>query len=97
MGILAWIVIGLIAGWLATQILGGRGGLFYNLTVGLVGAIVGGFLFEKLRLEVMPDFWGNLITATIGAIVFLLIWRAIRRPDPPCAQAGCLAATQPQP
>ncbi len=57
-----------------------RGGaLFHNLAVGLVGAIVGGFLFEKLRLEVMPDFWGNLITATIGAIVFLLIWRAIRR------------------
>jgi uncharacterized membrane protein YeaQ/YmgE (transglycosylase-associated protein family) len=79
MGIIAWIFIGLIAGWLATQILGGRGGLFYNLAVGLVGAIVGGFLFEKLRLEVMPDFWGNLITATIGAIVFLLIWRAIRR------------------
>ena len=79
MGILAWIVIGLIAGWLATQILGGRGGLLYNLAVGLVGAIVGGFLFEKLNLHVMPDFWGNLITATIGAIVFLLIWRAIRR------------------
>ena len=59
MGILAWILIGLIAGWLATQILGGTGGLLYNLAVGLVGAIVGGFLFEKLRLEVMPDFWGN--------------------------------------
>ena len=47
MGVIAWIVIGLIAGWLATQILGGRGGLFYNLAVGLAGAIVGGFLFEK--------------------------------------------------
>ena len=61
------------------MILGGRGGLFHNLAVGLVGAIVGGFLFEKLNLHVMPDFWGNLITATIGAIIFLLIWRAIRR------------------
>lgn len=79
MGIFLWIIIGLIAGWLATQILGGRGGLLYNLAVGLVGAIVGGFLFEKLNLQVMSDFWGNLITATIGAIVFLLIWRAIRR------------------
>lgn len=79
MGIFAWIVIGLIAGWLAHAILGSRGGLFGNIAVGLIGAIVGGFLFEKLRLEVMPDFWGNLITATIGAIVFLLIWRAIRR------------------
>ena len=78
-GILAWILIGLIAGWLAHVILGGRSGILYNLAVGLVGAIVGGFLFEKLNLEVMPDFWGNLITATIGAIVFLLIWRAIRR------------------
>ena len=79
MGIIAWIFIGLIAGWLAHVILGGRGGIFGNLAVGLVGAILGGFLFEKLNLHVMPDFWGNLITATIGAIIFLLIWRAIRR------------------
>jgi uncharacterized membrane protein YeaQ/YmgE (transglycosylase-associated protein family) len=78
-GILAWIVIGLVAGWLAHAVLGGRGGLFGNIAVGLIGAIVGGFLFEKLNLHVMPDFWGNLITATIGTIVFLLIWRAIRR------------------
>jgi uncharacterized membrane protein YeaQ/YmgE (transglycosylase-associated protein family) len=69
----------LIAGWLATQILGGRGGLLHNLAVGLIGAIFGGFLFKELRLEVMPDFWGALITATIGAVIFLLIWRAIRR------------------
>ena len=79
MGILAWIVVGLLAGWLAHAVLGGRGGLFGNIAVGLIGALVGGFLFEKLNLQVMPDFWGNLITATIGAIVFLLIWRAIRR------------------
>jgi len=79
MGTIAWIFIGLIAGWLAHVILGGRGGIFGNIAVGLVGAIVGGFLFEKLNLHVIPDFWGNLITATIGAIIFLLIWRAIRR------------------
>ena len=79
MGVIAWIFIGLIAGWLATQILGGRGGLLHNLAVGLIGAIFGGFLFKELRLEVMPDFCGALITATIGAVIFLLIWRAIRR------------------
>ncbi len=80
MGVIAWIIIGLVAGWLANLILGGRGGgLLFNLAVGLVGAIVGGFLFEKLNVHVIPDFWGNLITATVGAIVFLLIWRAIRR------------------
>jgi uncharacterized membrane protein YeaQ/YmgE (transglycosylase-associated protein family) len=79
MGVIAWIVIGLVAGWLAHSILGGRGGLFGNIAVGLIGALVGGFLFDKLHLQVMPDFWGNLITATIGAIIFLFIWRAIRR------------------
>jgi uncharacterized membrane protein YeaQ/YmgE (transglycosylase-associated protein family) len=79
MGVISWIVVGLIAGWLAKEILGGPGGLFHNLAVGLVGAMLGGFLFDKLHLQVMPDFWGNLITATIGAIIFLLIWRAIRR------------------
>jgi uncharacterized membrane protein YeaQ/YmgE (transglycosylase-associated protein family) len=78
MGVIVWIIIGLIAGWLAHVIMGGRGGIFGNIAVGLIGAIVGGFLFEKLNLHVMPDFWGNLITATIGAIIFLLIWRAIR-------------------
>jgi uncharacterized membrane protein YeaQ/YmgE (transglycosylase-associated protein family) len=79
MGVISWIIVGLIAGWLAHTILGGRGGIFGNIAVGLVGAIFGGFLFEKLNLQVMPDFWGNLITATIGAVLFLLIWRAIRR------------------
>jgi uncharacterized membrane protein YeaQ/YmgE (transglycosylase-associated protein family) len=78
MGILAWIIIGLIAGWLASQILGGRCGLLYNLAVGLVGAIVGGFLFSKLNIAVTQDFWGSLITATIGAVIFLAVWRAIR-------------------
>jgi uncharacterized membrane protein YeaQ/YmgE (transglycosylase-associated protein family) len=79
MGVVAWIIVGLLAGWLAHVILGGRGGLFGNIAVGLIGALLGGFLFEKLHLQVMPDFWGNLITATIGAIIFLLIWRTIRR------------------
>ena len=79
MGIFAWIVIGLIAGWLATRITGTRGGLLRNLAIGLFGAIVGGFLFGKLGLAVVPDFWGQLITATIGAVVLLFIWQAIRR------------------
>jgi uncharacterized membrane protein YeaQ/YmgE (transglycosylase-associated protein family) len=80
MGVLAWIVIGLLAGWLANQILSGRGGgLLHNLAVGLVGAIVGGLIFGALHIVPEPDFIGQLISATIGAIVFLLVWRAIRR------------------
>ncbi len=89
MSVIAWIFIGLIAGWLAARITGaiaredGRkrplGGLLRNLIVGLIGSLLGGFLFTKLNIQVVPDFWGELITATVGAIVFLLIWQAIRR------------------
>jgi len=80
MGVIAWIVVGLIAGWLANAVLGGRGGgLLYTLAVGLVGAIVGGLIFGALRIVPEPGFLGNLISATIGAVVFLLIWRAIKR------------------
>ena len=80
MGVLIWIVIGLLAGWLANAILGGRrGGLLHNLAVGLLGAIVGGLIFGNLGIIPRPGFLGELISATIGAIVCLLIWRAIRR------------------
>ncbi len=79
MSVIAWIIIGLIAGWLAAKITNAPRGLIRNLIVGLVGALVGGFLCSKLDIHVVPDFWGNLITATIGAVVLLLLWQAIRR------------------
>jgi uncharacterized membrane protein YeaQ/YmgE (transglycosylase-associated protein family) len=79
MGVIAWIAIGLIAGWVAAKLTNAPHGLIRNLIVGLIGALVGGFLFEKLNVVVVPDFSGNLITATIGAVVFLLLWQAIRR------------------
>ena len=79
MGVLAWILIGLIAGWLAARITNAPRGLVRNLVVGLLGSLVGGFLFGKLGVHVVPDFWGELITATIGAVVFLLLWQAVRR------------------
>jgi uncharacterized membrane protein YeaQ/YmgE (transglycosylase-associated protein family) len=78
MGVVAWIVVGLVAGWIAHVILGGRGGFLGNTAVGLIGAVIGGFIFRKLDLHVVPDVWGNLITATVGAVIFLLLWRAIR-------------------
>jgi uncharacterized membrane protein YeaQ/YmgE (transglycosylase-associated protein family) len=79
MGVIAWIIVGLVAGWIAAKLTNVPHGLIRNLIVGLIGALVGGFLFEKLNVVAVPDFWGNLITATIGAVVFLLIWQAIRR------------------
>ena len=78
MGVLAWILIGLLAGWLAHALLGSRGGCLVNIAVGLIGGVLGGIIFEAIGLERQQRFTGSLVSATIGAIVFLLIWRAIR-------------------
>ena len=79
MGVFAWIIIGLIAGWLAAKITNSPHGLFRNLIVGLVGAVFGGFVFGKLGLQVVPDFWGTLITATAGAVLLLFLLQVIRK------------------
>ena len=79
MGIFAWIIIGLLAGWLAAKITESPHGLIRNLVVGLVGSLLGGFLFTKLGLHIVPDFWGELITAIVGAVVLLFVLQAIRR------------------
>ena len=78
MGVIAWIFIGLIAGWIAHLIVGTPGGLLRNIAIGLIGSMVGGFLASKLGVTVSPDFWGELLTATAGAVLFLVIWRIIR-------------------
>jgi uncharacterized membrane protein YeaQ/YmgE (transglycosylase-associated protein family) len=80
MGLFTWIIVGLLAGWLAAKITQSPHGLLRNLIVGLIGSVVGGFLFTKLGLNVVPDFWGELITAIVGAVVLLFVLQAIRRP-----------------
>jgi uncharacterized membrane protein YeaQ/YmgE (transglycosylase-associated protein family) len=79
MGILAWILVGLLAGWIASRVVGSRRGLIGKLVIGLIGSLVGGFVFSKLNVAVVPDFWGALITASVGAVIFLLIWEGLRR------------------
>ena len=79
MNIIWFLLIGLVAGWLAAKITDAPHGLIRNLIVGLVGSLFGGFLFGKLGIQTVPDFWGELITATIGAVVLLFVWQAIRR------------------
>jgi uncharacterized membrane protein YeaQ/YmgE (transglycosylase-associated protein family) len=80
MGVFAWIVIGLAAGWLAAKITDSPRRLVRNLVVGLVGALLGGFLARKLGIPVVPDFWGELIVAIVGAVILLVVLRAVRRP-----------------
>ncbi|HEV8384781.1 MAG TPA: GlsB/YeaQ/YmgE family stress response membrane protein [Candidatus Acidoferrales bacterium] len=75
MYILWFLVIGLLAGWLAGQITKGSGfGLVGDLIIGVIGALLGGFLFGLLGLA-STNLLGSLITATIGAIVLLWIMR----------------------
>jgi len=76
--ILIWIVIGLIAGWLASLVLGG-GGLIRYIVTGLIGAIVGGFLFRQLGIDFTLGnvFVDQIVVAAIGAIIVVVIARII--------------------
>ena len=75
------VIVGVIAGWLAGQIMQGGGfGLFGDLIVGIIGAFIGRWLFGVLRISIGINFWVDaIITAAIGAIVLLFILRLIKR------------------
>jgi len=78
MSIILWIVVGIIAGWLAGKIMKGKGfGLIGDLIVGVVGAFLGGWLFGLLHISVMGGIIGSLITAVVGALVLLFVIRLI--------------------
>jgi uncharacterized membrane protein YeaQ/YmgE (transglycosylase-associated protein family) len=71
MGILIFLLIGGIAGWLAGTIIKGRGfGVVGNIVVGIVGAVVGGLLFDFLGVR-SGGFLGSIITATLAAVILL--------------------------
>lgn len=79
MGVILFLIIGLIAGWLAGKIMRGGGfGFFGNLAVGVVGALIGGLLFRILGLTAY-SLIGSLVTATVGAIVLLWIVSMVKR------------------
>jgi uncharacterized membrane protein YeaQ/YmgE (transglycosylase-associated protein family) len=74
-----FILIGLCAGWLAGQFMKGRGfGVVGNLIVGVVGAVLGGFLFGLFGLS-SSSLLGALITATVGAVVLLFLIGLIKK------------------
>jgi uncharacterized membrane protein YeaQ/YmgE (transglycosylase-associated protein family) len=77
-GIIAWILIGLIAGWLAGIIVAGGGlGIIGDIVVGIIGALIGGWLLTAFGLGGAQGFWGSLVVALIGAVVLLAIVRLI--------------------
>lgn len=79
MDLLWLLIIGLIAGWLASAIVGGGYGLIGDIIVGVVGAFLGGYLFNVLGLSSGGGTLGSIIVATVGAIVLLLLLRLVRR------------------
>ncbi|HEX4075128.1 MAG: GlsB/YeaQ/YmgE family stress response membrane protein [Candidatus Acidiferrales bacterium] len=74
-GFIGWIIIGLLAGWLAGHLAHGRGfGCLVDVILGLIGAVIGGWIFTRLGISMM-GFWGSLAAATVGAVLLVLIAR----------------------
>jgi uncharacterized membrane protein YeaQ/YmgE (transglycosylase-associated protein family) len=77
-GIIAWIVVGLIAGWLAGQFMKGGGyGVIGDIVMGIIGAFIGGFLFSYLMPGSSAGLIGSIVVAFIGAVVLIAILRAV--------------------
>ena len=75
-----FILIGLVAGWLAGQIMRGGGfGVIGDIAVGVVGALLGGYLFGSVGISAGGGLLGSIIVATIGAVVLIFILRLIKR------------------
>jgi uncharacterized membrane protein YeaQ/YmgE (transglycosylase-associated protein family) len=78
MNILWLIFVGLIAGWLATELVeGGASGIFEFMVVGVVGSMLGGLVVTRFGLTVAEGFLGSVVTATIGAIILIFGLRVI--------------------
>jgi len=80
MSFIAWIVLGLIAGFIGSKIINKRGeGLFLDIILGIIGAVVGGWVFHLFGMSGVTGLnIYSLIVAVIGAVVVLVIYHAIR-------------------
>jgi len=81
MGIIAWLVLGLIAGFIASKVVNKTGeGLILDIVLGIVGAVVGGWLFTRLGYAGVTGFnIYSMLVAVVGAIVVLLIYHMVVR------------------
>jgi uncharacterized membrane protein YeaQ/YmgE (transglycosylase-associated protein family) len=81
MSILAWVVLGLIAGFIASKIVNKSGeGILLDIVLGVVGAVVGGYVFQMFgHSGVTGVNIYSLFVAVIGAVLFLVIYHALRR------------------
>jgi uncharacterized membrane protein YeaQ/YmgE (transglycosylase-associated protein family) len=80
MGVLAWIVVGLIAGWLAGRVMKGGGyGVLADIILGILGGIVGGWIFGMLGIWQGRGMIGSIIVAFIGAVILVAITRLLKK------------------
>ena len=80
MGLIAALIIGAIAGWLAGLIVRGAGfGLIGNIVIGIIGALVAGWLLPQIGVSLGSGTVRDIINATIGAVVVLVILSLVRR------------------
>jgi uncharacterized membrane protein YeaQ/YmgE (transglycosylase-associated protein family) len=80
MSILTWIIVGLVAGVLASLVVGGGFGIIGDIIIGIVGAFVGGWIFSQLGVSTpFGGLAGTIFVAFIGAVVLLFLLRLIRR------------------
>jgi len=78
--LLLWIAVGLVAGWLASAVVGGGYGVIGDIVVGVVGAFLGGIIFRALNIGTpFGGLPGTIFVAFIGAVLLLLVLRLIRR------------------
>lgn len=76
--LIIWLVVGLIAGWLASAVVGRGSGILSDIIIGIVGAFLGGFLFRTLGVHVpLKGIPGTILVAFVGATVLLLLLRLV--------------------
>ena len=80
MDILTWLIVGLVAGVLASVVMGGTGyGIIGDIIIGIIGAFVGGWIFSKLGVSTpFEGLPGTIFVAFVGAVVLLFVLRLIR-------------------
>ncbi len=71
------VIIGILAGWIAEQVMGREHGLLTNLIVGIVGAFLGAVAANMLGIS-FAGFWGSLLVSTVGAVILLALVGLIR-------------------
>jgi uncharacterized membrane protein YeaQ/YmgE (transglycosylase-associated protein family) len=79
-GLIWWIVVGLIAGWLAGKVMKGGGfGILMDILIGMVGAVLGGWVFGLLGLYSTGGLLGSVLVAFVGACILLWLVRLIKK------------------